>query len=372
MGDISATDLIATDLVIGEDEDGDDEGYGDDWWGLAMRIDVERFIAYKNAQLRVAAQTDTSVLPVFENTAAWTIMSEIVSWERSVLRRNTRGRQWPDTMLSPAVMIRDQIDELKGRLDQWRAAFEDADGTDRIRATLQLLPVDFALQQLVADALTAAGETEEARWALLLAVGAASPEKQPGIRIGEAQYAPPRIGWDDRCKCHYTKAQQCVRFGRLALFTAHGIACQPEGQEYTAELSNLRAKQNRTALSLEVGSARRHLTDARKLYKAELAELAKLFEQNGGALSTGSCLFSTGDMSSFRLVLRCGYLGATALLAAAYSLDGRSAEAHSFYDEAIREASVLMGDGACTPRLQRLLAAERDKMLRDRNPLQNK
>jgi len=376
--DISAADLIVTDdLVLATEvisHDAVDEGYcDDDWWGQAMRVDLERFMAYKNVQLRVAAQEDMSLAPIFECSSAWRIVSEIVVWERNVLRRCSRGQEWPDTMLSPAVLSRDQVEELKGIVERCTTALEDLDDINSLslRTTLQLLPVDFVLQQLIADALMAAGETEEARYALLLVVGAATHEKKPELRVGQAQFAPPRIGWDDRCKCDYVKAQQCARFGRLAVISAQAIAAQPDAEEYTPELTRLRSEQRRTALTQELASGQRHLIDARKLYKAELAALTRLSEQQANG-PTGNYLFGAREVNSFRIALRCGYLGATALLASIYSLGGRIAETHATYDEAIRDASALLCDAAATPHLQRLLAAEREKMMQDRSRLQSK
>lgn len=372
-GDISASDLIATDnlnLILAEDEDPEiNEGYSDDWWGLAMRVDLERYIAYKNAQMRVAAEEDASIATIFENSSLWRIMSEISVWERSVLRRNRRGQIWPDTMLAPGALSRDQVEEVKLHIERWTFALEDLDDIGNTRATLRWLPIHLALRQLVADALIAAGENHEARWELLLVVGAASLDKKPEVRVGQAQYAPPRIGWDDCCKCDLVKAQQCVRFGRLAVISAQEAAAMPDSQEYTPELCRIRDKQHHNTLSEEVASAIRHLTDARKLYKAELLVLAKLSEQQASRPS-GSCVWGTHEMTSLRMAMRCGYLGATGLLAASYSLGGRTSQAHATYDEAIRDSSVLLGDAGATPRLQRLLAAEREKLLLDRSQRQ--
>jgi hypothetical protein len=290
-----------------------------------------------------------------------------MSWERNNLRKHSRSQMWPETMLSPAVMNRDQVDELKHNVKQWTQALEDLDAAPGSRMILKHVPVDFALQQLVADALVSSGEVKEAQWALLLVVGAASPEKEPDVLVGQAQFAPPRVGWDDRCYCDLVKAQQCMRFGRLAVISAQKLSRLPTGQEYTPELCKLRENQRQNALIQEIASGQRHLVDARKLYKAELLTLEKLGEEQDNT-PVGNCL-GASERRILRTALRCGHLGATGLLASIYAMGGKATQAQATYEEALRESTSLLVEAAGMPLLRRLLTAEREKMQTERSKL---
>eukprot|EP00812_Abedinium_dasypus_P011535 NODE_5090_length_613_cov_310.503584.p1 GENE.NODE_5090_length_613_cov_310.503584~~NODE_5090_length_613_cov_310.503584.p1 ORF type:complete len:155 (+),score=38.40 NODE_5090_length_613_cov_310.503584:3-467(+) len=125
----------------------------------------------------------------------------------------------------------------------------------------------------------------------------------------------------------YVKAQQCVRFARLAMIAGHAMR------------------------------ARRHLVSALPLYDSELAGLPD--EVDGT---------STTSVAEWRLVLQCGRYGATSLLGAACRAEGRLDEALRALQDALQQLdNIVAGLGASTgtPRLQRILGFERSQLSRE-------
>jgi len=90
----------------------------------------------------------------------------------------------------------------------------------------------------MADALIAMGEIELAKRTLFEAIIV-------GESASKNTIMPYVVGWDTAFACSYTKAQQCARFGRLALMDG------------------------------DFSQARRHSSDALKLYEVELNALPK-------------------------------------------------------------------------------------------------
>jgi len=368
-GHSSTCDLVAPMIEAEnqmEDEDAEESTVAGDWWCVATRVGMEQYLAYKNVQFRAAAERDPEVARIFENPGLWAIFGEVVSWERQVLRREARKQQWPDILRSPAALTKDEVEDLRRRLEEWKNSVELIDG-NYSRATLQLVPIDLLVQQLLADALAATGELQKARVVLVEAVANASFESS----AGREQFAPPRIGWDDRFSCAFTKAEQCVRFGRLSLLSAKAAVSAGPSTEYTPELRKLRDAEQRSTIEKELQTARRHLVDARKLYDEELAELAglttsfaahdKTFSSPNPNVVPWPSLWGVKDAAVFRLALRCGRLGAVSSLALTYGMLQRRAESNAAYEEALREVTAMLSEASeaeMTPGLRRLLSLE--------------
>lgn len=306
---------------VGEGEDGQ-------WWGSVMRVDLALYLQSRNAQLSASARECSVSNPDLENTSVWSIVCEALALERSALRRGNPASAWPDTMRCvDDSLSQAKAEHLQQQLEFWISALEEAlfRGDAVTSDALRALPVGVLLRQLLADLRIALGDVMGACEALVRAVST-------GPGLADPFGLPLLVGWEDLLDCGYCRAQQCARFGRIALLAAHQ-AVSAGGK--TAAMARQGA-----------ASARRHLLDARRLYDAEYATHSRM--------STG-CWH---DTERWCLVLRCARLGSTALLAEACHLCGRSTEAETALAEALHEAGKLWGHAAATPRLKRLLAAE--------------
>jgi len=205
--------------------------------------------------------------------------------------------------------------------------------------------VNVLFRQLLGDIRAHQGDNVGACEALLRAV-------TTGPGLADPKRLPLMIGWAGLFDCGYCKAQQSVRFGRLALLSAKGSASAIEHmEETTPELRKIRIAKFKETQIEAAAKARRHLLEARGLYDSEMAQVDGLFEST-------SCTGPEAD--EWRLVLSCARLGTVDLLGEALLLEGRHADAKSSFDEAIRDAARLQNDPCSTPHLQRLLARKRE------------
>lgn len=266
-------------------------------------------------------------------------------FERSLIRRDVRAGRWPDTMWTPAALPNDTLEEIGHRLEGWISALRSAGGED-VRAVLRSLPLDANLRQLLADAHVALGDLERAWQVLFEAVNCAPSE-------GAMTPSPLLVGWEDAWTCRYTQAQQCSRFGRLALLFAEREAAASDldcgaADDFARHQSGKREKR----IAEAVRNSRRQLADARRLFAAEIATLPADSTEDGAA-------------AEWRLALRCALFGTNTLLVRALRLAGQEAEARTTAEQARREAADLQMHPSATPQLLRLLVAERSQIIDD-------
>lgn len=335
-----------------------------DCWGVLARVELSRYIAHRTTILSAIAEMSrlrrtqeleavgswavevpgahADDVPGLEHTAAWATVLDALAFERQHLRRGQHFTQWPDVLWSPQCLGAVEAAEFESRLTNWIQAMEaQADSSDcKTRDAFKALPVSVLLRQLLADARCASGDLVGASKVL---AGAVAKE------AGADPLRPPLlIGWEDSLQCNYVKAQQCARLARVALLA---VEAQPE---YASDLPRREALQ-REAVAHAVSSARRLLKDARRLIEVELAEA----EQH--ALRQRSAL----DLEEhWHLALRCSRLLVLEMQATAARLCKSHCEAQGFLRDAVNQTVILQADEAATPRLQRLLAALRQTLLR--------
>lgn len=324
-----------------------------DWWGSAMRLDTQRYIAYRNARLCHASHVNGKTAPALDHSAVWATVQEVLACERVMMRHDQRKAKWPDTLRSTSQLGFDEVDELRGKLDQWIGELEAAGGDDG-RAMLRSIPIDVLLRQFLSDAYVASGNLHLARRTLLQAViGEPSESSHHGAE--EIQLAPLLFAWDDKLECGYLKAQQCIRFGRCALLAAE-LGDSSVAESKAPGVQRLRDVERTEMVQRELSSARRQLVEACKLYDAEIASLQAMVADESG-LSWG-----IEEAEEWRLALRCARLGAQALLASVHTRAGNWSEAQTVSDSALHEAMRLQNHPRTTMHLRRLLAAERQML----------
>lgn len=334
-----------------------------DCWGVLARVELSRYIAHRTTilsaaaeqsrlrrtqELEVAGSWTTQVpgahaddVPGLEHTAAWATVLEALAFERQHLRRGQHFTQWPDVLWSPQCLEKVEAAGFESRLTGWVQAMEaEAErSTGTTRDALKALPVSALLRQLLADTRCASGDFSGASKAL---AGAVAKE------AGADPLRPPLlIGWEDSLQCNYVKAQQCARLARVALLA---VEAQPE---YAAEFP-LREGMQREAVAGAVSAARRLLKDARRLMDVELVEAEQHALQQLSAM----------DLEEhWHLALRCSRLLVLEMQATAARLSNSRGEAKGFLREAMDQTVILQADEFATPRLQRLLAARRQKLV---------
>lgn len=329
---------------------GEDEEEDGDLWAVALRTDLAQYVAYKNARLHAAALREGRAhVPCLERTEVWRVLLEVVAAERTAFRRHARSPNWPDTLLPAAAAMAGEGEcvEPLAQLQRWVGLVEDA--ADRLhdeetRRALRELPVAALLRHGLADALVAAGDLPAAGEVLVRAVrtgpGPADPLDTPQLPV-----------WEDHLLCNFARAHQCLRFGRLALLQAQALAAA-EDDAYTAELRARRAAARAEAAQRGLQKARRQLLDARRLLRQELLE---------GPVAVSEAQTFGEDIEGWVLGIRCAQLCATALLGATLRELGRS-DAEELLREACRSSEELQASAHATPRLRRLLAAERERL----------
>lgn len=342
-----------------------------DCWGVLARVELSRYIAHRTTILSAIAEASrlrhaqeleaagswsvevpgahADDVPGLEHTAAWATVLEALTFERQHLRRGQHFTQWPDVLWSPQCLGPVEAAKFESRLTDWIQAMEaQVDSGDcKTRDALKALPVSVLLRQLLADARCASGDLLGASKIL---AGAVARE------AGADPLRPPLlIGWEDSLQCNYVKAQQCARLARVALLA---VEAQPENA------SNLSCREalQREVVAHAVSSARRLLKDARRLIEAELVAAEQHVLQQQSAL----------DLEEhWHLALRCSRVLVLELQATAARLGKSHGDAQGFLRDAADQTVILQADEAATPRLQRLLAALRQRLLQKCSDFEN-
>jgi hypothetical protein len=307
----AASDTAPLPLSLAEPPEATEDDADGDFWGTAMRMEIQRYVTYRTEVLHRRAVVEPARMSDFElivGSDVNAIVHEMVSYERSAWRRDVRSEVWPDTSRPSSSLSPDEVTDLQARLNDWIAKLEVA-GNGEMHAVCKLLPLDVHIRHIIADALMAMGESELAKRTLFEAIIIGESASQNTIM-------PYVVGWDTAIACCYTKAQQCARFARLAV------------------------------IDEDFSQARRHCLDALKLYGAELDALPK--EVTPDAPRT----------AEWRLILQCACLGVRVLLAAVRFGEGRLKEAKAAVEEALKEAAAIQNDSGASPQLKRMVAHE--------------
>lgn len=232
-------DLEPLDFLPAPPESLEDDADGD-CFGVLSRVELSRYIARRSAILvrtqqsgqgasvesgsdRLEMSTESFCLK--EVDIPWKVILDALSFERMQLRRGF-SNQWPDALWSPACLNREAVTELECKLTKCIREIEElADAQDCVRSSLQAMPLGVLLRHLLCDARIAVGDLSCAAKALW---GAVTPE------AGADPLQPPLlIVWENCLNCNYLKAQQCLRFGRLAILAAAQslVAAQAGGDQ---------------------------------------------------------------------------------------------------------------------------------------------
>ncbi|CAK9033075.1 Protein disulfide isomerase-like 2-1 [Durusdinium trenchii] len=359
-------DLEPLDFLPAPPESLEDDADGD-CFGVLSRVELSRYIARRSAILvrtqqsgqgasvesgsdRLEMSTESFCLK--EVDIPWKVILDALSFERMQLRRGF-SNQWPDALWSPACLNREAVTELECKLTKCIREIEElADAQDCVRSSLQAMPLGVLLRHLLCDARIAVGDLSCAAKALW---GAVTPE------AGADPLQPPLlIVWENCLNCNYLKAQQCLRFGRLAILAAAQslVAAQVAKVEaYTEELRHRREAQHVDRARRALRSARSLLRDASRLYKAEM-ESEKLH------------LLDHED--EWSLALQCGHLLALQLEAeASRMLECPPDEVKIILSTGIQLSNAIQASSAATARLQRLVFELRCRCLTAYKDLSN-
>ncbi|CAK9033083.1 unnamed protein product [Durusdinium trenchii] len=277
-------DLEPLDFLPAPPESLEDDADGD-CFGVLSRVELSRYIARRSAILvrtqqsgqgasvesgsdRLEMSTESFCLK--EVDIPWKVILDALSFERMQLRRGF-SNQWPDALWSPACLNREAVTELECKLTKCIREIEElADAQDCVRSSLQAMPLGVLLRHLLCDARIAVGDLSCAAKALW---GAVTPE------AGADPLQPPLlIVWENCLNCNYLKAQQCLRFGRLAILAAAQslVAAQVAKVEaYTEELRHRREAQ--------------HVDRARRALRSMLQTLLNPFLTMRDTLTCFSC-----------------------------------------------------------------------------------
>jgi len=324
------------------DEASDEDGEAEDRWETVARVDLERYIVYKNSHLHVlAAKRGCASVPTLEHTSVWQAALEMLAAERSLLRRGLRATHWPCTLRGAGADDEVVVAHLHSWIEKVEALGDTIEDEDA-REALREFPLAVLLRHALADRYAAAGDLRRATEVLVRAVST-------GPGCSHPHDTPLLLCWEGNIRCGFVRAHQCLRFGRVALLSARSLllGAHEDAQAYTPELRARRAAERGSAVEKAAGWARRHLVAARSLFDAELS--------GASALSEASSWTQT-DASLWSLALRCARLEGLLLLAEALPLAGRHKEAEDVGSEAKRESAVLQADPWAAPRLRQVLA----------------
>jgi hypothetical protein len=274
----------------------------------------------------------------------WTSVKELVAWERSVLRREFRAEMWPDALKSHAFYFQDEEFEVK--LRHWIEVFEKMASREEGQVALRELPLSVLLRHMLSDIRVAHGDLTGASQVLLGAIAIHDDQAHP-------HRAPLLLGWEDAFDCRYVKAQQCLRFGRLAVLCSQKLEAEAKAESEAEEGAHGSLRRNqKTELARQGAShARRHLLEAMRLYSDELSEVDRYYATHS--------VSSAADEGPWRLAISCAYVGAMLLLGEAYRLAGQTTEAAATLGEACMHTVALQEEADASPQLRRLLAGER-------------